>query len=193
VPALTPQLEASFTAHWPPAMSLAQFMALCKDSETTDTSAGARIRWATVAGVWLRGSRAWCSSGQASGTPQWDSHALGTSTGGNKLLSGAMLQHPPRLTPAASPAQRSALTPPLLTAPRTPRSNAAARMLAPRELERVFDAYATCHAAAAGSTAAACGAASEATLGYEQFLAAVVHVGLLLRAAPNLPLSECAR
>jgi hypothetical protein len=45
------QLEASFTAHWPPVMSLAQFMALCKDTDTTDTSAGARIRW-TPLGPW---------------------------------------------------------------------------------------------------------------------------------------------
>ena len=62
------QLEASFTASWPPALSLAQFMALAKDTETTDTSAGARIRCGAVLGGLV--GVAW-SRCLGSGWPGW--------------------------------------------------------------------------------------------------------------------------
>ncbi|KAL6756783.1 hypothetical protein V8C86DRAFT_2641239 [Haematococcus lacustris] len=38
------QLEHNFTDHWPPSLKFAQWMLFCKDSETSDIRAGARIR-----------------------------------------------------------------------------------------------------------------------------------------------------
>lgn len=38
------QLEQSFTEHWPPSMTFPQWMLFCKDTETSDIRAGARIR-----------------------------------------------------------------------------------------------------------------------------------------------------
>jgi len=38
------QLDNTFTDHWPPSLSFAQWMLFCKDSQTSDIRAGARIR-----------------------------------------------------------------------------------------------------------------------------------------------------
>eukprot|EP00955_Chlamydomonas_euryale_P016806 179383-Chlamydomonas_euryale.AAC.1 len=38
------QLDPAFVNRWPPSMTLPQWMLFCKDSQTSDMRAGARIR-----------------------------------------------------------------------------------------------------------------------------------------------------
>ena len=71
------------------------------------------------------------------------------------------------------------------------RSHATCRMLAPRELEKMFNTYASCRQSSAGSAAAT--EVGELVLSYEQFLAVIVHVGQIIRTVQNLCLSESTR
>lgn len=64
-------------------------------------------------------------------------------------------------------------------------------MLAPRELEKMFNTYASCRQSSAGSAAAT--EVGELVLSYEQFLAVIVHVGQIIRTVQNLCLSESTR
>ncbi len=64
-------------------------------------------------------------------------------------------------------------------------------MLAPRELEKIFNTYASCRQSSPGSAANT--DVGELVMGYEQFLASIVHVGQQMRTVQNLCLSESTR